>query len=118
MTSHRKSLRRASLALHRLASDLRARRGHVPADEPAGYVDALAAAVRSRALTLERTCATSTCREAKDAALAAPNPHPPGTVAHLAHGRSAQATLTLVNAEATKDGVDPYERDGSTKTRG
>lgn len=106
---HRKTLRAAALDLHRIASDMRHRRGHVPHDEPVGYVHAFSLALRDRARLLETLAGSSTCPGAKRAALDLPNVHAQGSPERLAHDRATGALITIVNMLAQRSGIDPYE---------
>ena len=112
---HRKALATAAIDLHRLASDIRARRGLVPPDEPPGLLDAFWR--RTRLLAVR--CATArdtTCAEAKRLALA--DPAPVGQAEATAHARATMALLVTVNLHAIRAGLDPYEgmRGGDTPT--
>lgn len=62
---HRKALRAAALDLHILATAIKRREGHVPADNPPGYLDAFSLALRERARLLERLSKSASCAEAK-----------------------------------------------------
>ena len=106
---HRKVLRASAIDMHALATDMRRRRGHIPPDEPPGYVDAFSAALRDRARLLEGIAGSSTCAQAKKAALELVNPHSHGSPEHLAHERATGALLTIVNMLAQRERLDPYE---------
>jgi hypothetical protein len=104
----RKVRRRAAIDLHALSTRIAARRGHMPADEPAGYLDAFAPALRSMARLCEQA-RDATCVSLKRLALATtPIADDPASV--LAHGRAVNALLTIVNHHAQSEGVDPYGR--------
>lgn len=66
---HRKALRAAALDLHALATAIKRREGHVPADNPPGYLDAFSFALRERARLLERLSKSASCAEAKKQAI-------------------------------------------------
>lgn len=111
---HRKALRSAALDMHKMASAIRERRGRVPADEPAGYLDAFAAALRERARLLERLSRSASCAAAKrEATGMMTNDTPQG---RLAGRRATMALMVMVNLHAGRAGVDPY-RDGTEEGR-
>lgn len=104
----RKVRRRTAIDLHALATRIAERRGHMPADEPAGYLDAFAPALRSMAMLCEGARHVS-CVGLKRLALdATPVADDPASV--LAHDRAVNALLTIVNQHARSEGVDPYGR--------
>jgi hypothetical protein len=102
----RKVLRAAALDMHRLATDMKERRGRIiPADEPAGYVDAFAIELRGMARLLETASRSMTVAEAKRAASRLPGP---GTM-EKARRNAVNALYVMVNPIAVRNGVDPYE---------
>ncbi len=80
----------------------------MPADEPAGYLDAFATALRAMARLCEEA-RDGTCVSLKRLALkSAPSADDAASI--LAHGRAVNALLTIVNHQAQSEGVDPYGR--------
>lgn len=107
-TRHRKALRASAMALHALATDMKKRRGHIPADEPAGYVDAFSVALRERAVMLERVSGSTTCAQAKRMALDVPGQDWNGNAAQRAGASATNALLGIVNRHAQRERLDPY----------
>lgn len=103
----RKAIRAAGIDLHRIASDIRARRGIVPADEPPGYLEAFHDALRDVARDCERA-RDVTCADLKRRTLAAPV-QAGDDVGDLARQRAVNALLVTINLHASRNGVDPYE---------
>jgi hypothetical protein len=103
----RKAIRASAIDLHRLATDMRERRGMVPADEPPGYVDAFSAALRAMARLCEGARGV-TCAQVKRLALDAA-PTTTGAAEDLAGSRAVMALLVTINLNAQRMGVDPYE---------
>lgn len=106
---HRKALRAASLELSRLAGDMRHRRGHLPDDEPMGYVTAFSIALSHMARTVQTLSRSETCADAKRRVMALVNPEPIGTAGGLAHDRAVSAAVGAINQCAREQGLDPFE---------
>ena len=106
----RKALRAAALVIHGIASDMKHRRGRIiPADEPAGYVDAFSVELRAMARLLETASKGMTVSQAKRAAQGLPDASVPGTAEAVARRNAVNALHVTVNRIATQAGVDPYE---------
>jgi len=107
----RKVRRRTAIDLHALSTRIARREGHLPADEPAGYLDAFAVHLR----VMARLCENE--RDADSAGLKrlalATKPDAPDAVRVLGHRRAVGALLTIVNLNAQREGIDPYGRPAS-----
>lgn len=106
---HRKVLRSCALQMHKLASDMKQRRGHIPDDEPKGYVDAFSRHLRERARTLEKLAKSLSCADLKSHVGQLDNDHPEGSVEHLAHERATYALYIMVNHLAQREGINPFK---------
>ena len=103
----RKAIRASAIDLHRLATSIKERRGIVPKDEPEGYLDAFATALRAVARLCEGA-RDVTCAQVKRLALDT-SPPAVATAEDLARSRAVMALLVTVNLHAQRGGVDPYE---------
>lgn len=91
----RKAIRAAGLDLHRIASDIRDRRGIVPADDPPGYLVAFHDALREVARICEQAKAV-TCADLKRRITYPTQPVIPDNAVSLAGQRSVMALLVTV----------------------
>ena len=106
---HRKALRASALEMHRLATAMKQRNGHIPPDEPKGYVDAYSKALRNMARLLEQNAKSKTCAGVKRMVLDQICEHKEVTAEGRAHANAVTAVLILVNLHAVRAGVDPFE---------
>lgn len=101
----RKILRAAALEMHALATRMKHRHGRpMPADEPAGYVEAYAAELRAMARLLEGASRNATAAEAKRRARDLPDPPAIAKV----RINAVNALMNTVNRLAIRAGVDPF----------
>lgn len=105
---HRKALRAASLEMHRIATAMKQRSGHIPPDEPKGYVDAYSKALRGMARLLEQKAKSTTCAQMKRLVIDQICSHGGKTAEGRAHANAVTALLVMVNQHATRAGIDPF----------